>query len=109
MPCEGSKLIGTFQKPSGPLGKRIEIRWHRLLLPNKWSMLMPQMPSTDAAGNAGVRDHLDFNAALTSNLRTFAASLRAQLAIRGRKVGSQFASDNKSKSLAGTLSNGGSR
>jgi hypothetical protein len=52
------------------------------------------------------RDHLDFNAALTSNLRTFAASVRAELATRGRKVASKFANDNDSKSLAGTLSNG---
>jgi hypothetical protein len=54
-------------------------------------------------------DHLDFNAALTSTLRTFAASLRAELATRDRKAASKFASDNDSKPLAGTLSNGGSR
>jgi type IV secretion system protein TrbI len=50
----GSKLIGKFQQPSGPFQERIAIGWHRLLLPNNWSMPLPQMPSTDGAGYAGV-------------------------------------------------------
>jgi type IV secretion system protein TrbI len=50
----GAKLIGKFQQPSGPFQKRIAIGWHRLLLPNNWSMALPQMPSTDGAGYAGV-------------------------------------------------------
>jgi type IV secretory pathway VirB10-like protein len=50
----GAKLIGKFQQPSGPFQERIAIGWHRLLLPNNWSMPLPQMPSTDGAGYAGV-------------------------------------------------------
>jgi type IV secretory pathway VirB10-like protein len=50
----GSKLIGKFQQPSGPFQERITVGWHRLLLPNEWSMPLPQMPSTDGAGYAGV-------------------------------------------------------
>jgi type IV secretory pathway VirB10-like protein len=48
----GSKLIGKFQQPSGPFQERIAIGWYRLLLPNNWSMPLPQMPSTDSAGYA---------------------------------------------------------
>jgi type IV secretory pathway VirB10-like protein len=50
----GSKLIGKFRKPSGPFDERIEIGWHRLLLPNGSSMPLPEMPSTDQQGYAGV-------------------------------------------------------
>jgi type IV secretory pathway VirB10-like protein len=76
----GSKLIGKFQKPGGPLDERIEIGWHRLLLPNEWSMPLPQMPSTDAAGYAGVTGDVNHHypstfgaAALTSLLGVGAA------------------------------------
>lgn len=50
----GSKLIGGFSRIGGPFQERIEIGWHRLILPNNWSMPLPDMPATDTAGYAGV-------------------------------------------------------
>lgn len=46
------------------------------------------------------REHLDFNAAMTGTLRSFAASLRAELATRQRKAASRSASANGFKPLA---------
>jgi len=43
----GSKLIGKFQRPVGPFQERVAIAWRRLVLPNQWSMEIPEMPSDD--------------------------------------------------------------
>jgi hypothetical protein len=46
-------------------------------------------------------DHLDFNAAVTTTLRTFALSLRAELSSRkGKAVASRSASENGADPLA---------
>jgi len=46
------------------------------------------------------RNHLDFNAAITSTLRAFAVSLRTELTDRKRKAASRSASENGPNPLA---------
>jgi Bacterial conjugation TrbI-like protein len=50
----GSKLIGKFERPIGPFQERVPIIWHRLVLPNQWSMDLPDVPSMDTRGYAAV-------------------------------------------------------
>jgi type IV secretory pathway VirB10-like protein len=61
----GSKLIGKFQALNGPFQERIAIDWHRLVLPNNWSMPLPEMPSADGAGFAGVTGDVNHHYAAT--------------------------------------------
>jgi type IV secretory pathway VirB10-like protein len=76
----GSKLIGKFQRPVGPFQERIEIAWNRLILPNNWSMALPQMPATDTAGYAGVGGDVNHHYASTFG----AAALVSLLSIAGQ-------------------------
>jgi len=81
----GSKLIGKFRKPSGPFDERIEIGWHRLLLPNGSSMPLPEMPSTDQQGYAGVTGKVDhhypstFGVAMLSSLLSVGSAMGSVL------------------------------
>jgi type IV secretion system protein TrbI len=49
----GTKLIGKFQRATGPFDERVAISWQRLVVPNQWSMDLPAMPSTDQQGLRG--------------------------------------------------------
>ena len=75
----GSRLIGKFQRPAGPFQERIEIGWHRLVLPDQWSMPLPEMPSTDSAGYAGVGGDIDHHYLSTLG----SAALVSMLSIAG--------------------------
>jgi Bacterial conjugation TrbI-like protein len=85
----GSKLIGRFQRPSGPFQERIEIGWQRLILPNNWWMDLPQMASTDTAGYAGVGG--DVNHHYLSTFGT--AALVSLLSVSG-SIASAFTFNN---------------
>jgi type IV secretion system protein VirB10 len=50
----GAKLIGGFQQPDGPLEERIAIKWHRVVFPDTSSVDLPDAPSTDQQGYAGL-------------------------------------------------------
>jgi type IV secretory pathway VirB10-like protein len=50
----GAKLIGGFQTPNGPLEERIAIKWHRIVFPDTSSLDLPDAPSTDEQGYAGL-------------------------------------------------------
>lgn len=50
----GAKLIGQFDSPSGPLQERIAIKWHRIIFPDTSSFDLPDVPSTDSQGYAGM-------------------------------------------------------
>jgi type IV secretory pathway VirB10-like protein len=89
----GSKLIGKFARPSDELEERIKIEWHRILLPNNWSMPLPQMPSTDQEGYAGVTG--DVNAHHLQKIG--AAALLTVLSI-GPAIGSAIATSNNQAS-----------
>jgi type IV secretion system protein TrbI len=75
----GSKLIGKFQRPTGPFQERIEIGWHRLVLPDNWSMPLPEMPSTDSEGYAGLGGAVNHHYASTLS----GAALVSMLSIAG--------------------------
>ena len=50
----GAKLIGGFESPSGPLQERIAIKWHRIVFPDTSSVDLPDVPTTDQQGYAGM-------------------------------------------------------
>jgi type IV secretion system protein VirB10 len=50
----GARLIGAFDSPSGPLQERIAIKWHRIVFPDTSSLDLPEVPSTDEQGYAGM-------------------------------------------------------
>jgi type IV secretory pathway VirB10-like protein len=50
----GARLIGAFDSPSGPLQERIAIKWHRIVFPDTSSLDLPDVPSTDQQGYAGM-------------------------------------------------------
>lgn len=50
----GARLIGAFDSPSGPLQERIAIKWHRIVFPDTSSVDLPDVPSTDEQGFAGM-------------------------------------------------------
>jgi type IV secretion system protein VirB10 len=79
----GSKLIGKFQRSTGPFQERVAITWHRLVLPNQWSMDIPDMPSTDDHGYAGVSDKVN-----NHYLATLGTSALVSLLTAGQSIGS---------------------
>ena len=50
----GARLIGAFDSPSGPLQERIAIKWHRIVFPDTSSVDLPDVPTTDEQGYAGM-------------------------------------------------------
>jgi type IV secretion system protein TrbI len=50
----GARLIGAVDSPSGPLQERIAIKWHRIVFPDTSSVDLPDVPSTDEQGYAGM-------------------------------------------------------
>jgi type IV secretory pathway VirB10-like protein len=82
----GSRLIGRFHQLNGPFQERIAIAWHRLVLPNNWSMALPEMPSTDNAGFAGVTGDVNHHYA-----STIGAALFSTLLALGPTVGTTLA------------------
>jgi type IV secretory pathway VirB10-like protein len=92
----GSNLIGRFHQLNGPFQERIGIGWHRLVLPNSWSMPLPEMPSTDNAGFAGVTGDVNHHyastigAALFSTLLTLGPTVGTTLAMPSSAAVSPF-------------------
>jgi type IV secretion system protein VirB10 len=82
----GSRLIGRFHQLNGPFQERIAIAWHRLVLPNNWSMALPEMPSTDNRGFAGVTGDVNHHYA-----STIGAALFSTLLAIGPTVGTTLA------------------
>jgi type IV secretory pathway VirB10-like protein len=82
----GSRLIGRFYQLNGPFQERIAIAWHRLVLPNNWSMALPEMPSTDNAGFAGLTGDVNHHYA-----STIGAALFSTLLALGPTVGTTLA------------------
>ena len=50
----GARLVGAFESPSGPVQERIAIKWHRIIFPDTSSFDLPDAPSTDDRGFAGM-------------------------------------------------------
>jgi type IV secretory pathway VirB10-like protein len=50
----GARLVGAFDSPSGPLQERIAIKWHRIVFPDTSAVDLPDVPSTDEQGYAGM-------------------------------------------------------
>jgi type IV secretory pathway VirB10-like protein len=92
----GSNLIGRFHQLNGPFQERIGIGWHRLVLPNNWSMPLPEMPSTDNAGFAGMTGDVNHHyastigAALFSTLLTLGPTVGTTLAMPSSAAVSPF-------------------
>ena len=82
----GSRLIGKFQAPTGPFQERVSIAWHRLILPNNWSMELPSSPSLDGHGYAAVGGDVNHHyaatlaAALLSSVLTIGPAMAGVLA-----------------------------
>jgi len=82
----GSRLIGKFQRPTGPFQERVAIAWHRLVLPDQWSMPLPDLASDDTRGFAGVTNEVN-----SHYLSTFATAGVVSLLSIGSAVGSIMA------------------
>jgi type IV secretory pathway VirB10-like protein len=92
----GSKLIGKFQRSTGQFEERIEIGWHRLVLPNNWSMALPDMPSTDGQGYAGVGGDVNHH-----YLSTFAMAALVSIMSASGSIASAFTFNNAVSSYGG--------
>ena len=58
---QGSRLIGKYDSVVAFGQKRALVIWQRLILPDGTSVRLDNMPATDAAGNAGLADKVDFH------------------------------------------------
>lgn len=56
---QGSRLIGAYDNAVTYGGRRLVLVWHRLILPNGWSINLQSMEGTDPSGAAGLHDRTD--------------------------------------------------
>ena len=85
----GAKLIGRYDSLITFGQDRALMVWDRLIMPNGYSIQLDQLSGTDAAGQAGVADQVDFHyrrLALGVLLSTF-VSVGAQVARGDRDEG----------------------
>lgn len=58
---QGTKLIGKYDSAVSYGQRRALIVWNRLILPDGSSIVVDNLPATDAAGYAGLEDEVDFH------------------------------------------------
>jgi type IV secretion system protein TrbI len=58
---QGSRLIGKYDSVVAFGQKRALLVWTRIILPNGNSIVVDNLPATDAAGYAGLEDEVDFH------------------------------------------------
>ena len=58
---QGSRLLGKYQSLVSNGQNRALLVWRRLILPNGKSIVLDGMPGTDQAGQAGLRDRVDYH------------------------------------------------
>jgi type IV secretion system protein TrbI len=56
---EGTFILGTAQKVSGLGQKRLALTFHRMLMPDKYSIDLDQFHGLDQAGETGVKDKVN--------------------------------------------------
>jgi type IV secretion system protein VirB10 len=61
----GSRVLGQVDNQVGLGQARVNIAWHRLILPNNSSLSLPGFAGVDARGAAGIRDHVNNHYART--------------------------------------------
>ena len=58
---QGTKLIGKYDSVVSYGQRRALLVWYRMILPNGSSIMLDNLPATDAAGYAGLEDEVDFH------------------------------------------------
>ena len=58
---QGTKLIGKYDSVIAFGQQRALVVWNRLILPNGSSIVIENLPATDAAGYAGLEDEVEFH------------------------------------------------
>jgi len=58
---QGSRLIGTYDSVVAFGQKRALLVWQRIVMPDGSSIVIDNLPATDAAGYAGLEDKVDFH------------------------------------------------
>jgi type IV secretion system protein TrbI len=56
---EGTFILGTAQKVSGLGQKRLALTFHRMLMPDKYSVDLDQFHGLDQAGESGIKDRIN--------------------------------------------------
>ena len=56
---QGARLIGRYDSAVGYAQNRLLLKWERLILPDGSSILLDNLPGTDAGGQAGLKDRTD--------------------------------------------------
>lgn len=95
IPC-GSRLIGRYDTKIAYGQTRVQIAWHRLILPNGVSVALDNIPASDAAGAGGLKDQVDgHTGALLKGVGVSALlALAAQPANGGSEAGTAWALRN---------------
>jgi type IV secretion system protein VirB10 len=92
---QGTKLIGKYDSVISFGQRRALVIWNRLILPDGSSIVIENLPATDAAGYAGLEDEVDFH---TWQL-VKGAALSTLLSV-GAEVGATDAANNDALSAA---------
>ncbi|MEQ9225747.1 MAG: TrbI/VirB10 family protein [Parvibaculum sp.] len=58
---QGSRLIGSYDSVVAYGQSRALLVWHRIVMPDGSSIVIDNLPATDAAGYAGVADEVDYH------------------------------------------------
>ncbi len=58
---QGSRLLGQYDSHVEFGQRRVLMAWTRLILPDTSSIVLDRVPATDAAGNSGLEDEVDWH------------------------------------------------
>jgi type IV secretion system protein VirB10 len=95
---QGSRLIGRYDARVGFGQNRALVVWQRLIRPDGSSIVIDNLPATDAGGSAGLTDHVDHH-----TWQLFQGVVLATLL----NVGTEVTSNGDNDDLAAALRDGG--
>ncbi len=58
---QGSRILGRYNSQVSYGQTRVQVVWHRVILPDTSSFLLDNLAGTDPAGNAGLEDGVDWH------------------------------------------------
>lgn len=58
---QGSRLLGRYDSDIGFAQRRVQVAWHRLILPDTSSLVLDDFVGADPAGSAGLEDGVDMH------------------------------------------------
>lgn len=99
----GSRVLGRVDNQVGLGQARVNIAWHRLILPNNNSLALPGFGGVDAQGAAGIRDRVNNHYGRTYVNAMLLSAITAGAQLSQPQAANVYASPSAGQIAAGAL------